>query len=472
MATPTATPPAPPAVIPPVEEIVTTPPVVDPPETPPEDPPAEPTDAMDSPMMESFKDDFKELLGEEDPPEIKPVEEVPAVEKVLDAAPGTEVPPVDPPADPPKAVRKKLKIVDDAPPAPVEPPAPTTAVTPPPPAEDPDAGYIAGLSDEQKDELAEADFAERELKGKYVGMKKRLLDSYKAVDKFVQDNPEAKPEDEEFQKVIKAKPTLSPVDARKVIRGMATEEAVQKLAATNTTSSELADVKQRQRALEEEPKVAAIVEQVGDGVHTLMLADADLKPVAEIVGSKGLAEAVKEYPLEAPIIHEENIRAKALSREYVKFAKGLQKFDASNEAHVELNKFIGDQGEHFKRNGGPRTTVNGRTFLTRAEYGTLAKTMPDIASKHWTFSHEQVTDMLAYSARENAKARIKFEEEQAKARGFERRKPSVSAPAPKPTAAPTPIDGVKTGSRPGPGAAVIKPAANKDDSAISVASML
>mgnify|MGYP000352491580 CR=1 FL=1 len=460
MPAPTPTPAAPPVD-------PNTPAVVDPTEQdPPADPPG-PGTGLEDPMLSSLIEDIKVVVADPPAPEIKEVN--------VDAPPPGD----PPPAAPAKRTKKKLEIVVDTPPAP---PAPAAPVEPAPPAPapvadpDPDAEYIKSLTEEQREELAEADFAERTLGGKYAGQKKKLLDSYRAVDKFATENPDAKPEDEEFQKILRAKPVITGADAKKVIRGMAAEEVEQRLVAKDKTPDKLAEIERTQRAMQAEPEIQSVVQQVSAGIHELNLADAELGPVAKALAEKPFSEVVKEFPLEAEILKQERHVGAALSYHYNKLSRGLIDFDERNPAHVDLSKFIVEQCGLLKQK---EAKVNGAAFLTRDEMAAYIEANPKakretltsgpnkgdyvVDGKYWTLGHPKINEMLAHRAVIRAKDRIKTEHERAVSMGYERKKAGAAAVPPNTTPEPTPIESVSHRSRPAPGAAVTpKPAVQSE----------
>lgn len=463
--------PDPTPITPPAAPVVTPPPVDPPVETPPIE---TPVNAIDDPMLGALADDFRQLVTPVEPPEEPVITKVD--ESALTPKPGET--PV-PPATPPPVKKKKLEIVEPTPapaaaPAPASVPVAVAPVAPTPEPPDPDADYIKGLTDEQREELAEAEFAEKNLGNKYAGQRKKLIESFKAVDKFAAENPDAEPDSEEFQKILRAKPTLSGVDARKVVRGMAVEEFRKSTASDTSTADRLRQVETTAKIAAAAPEIANVLSKVVDGITEIATKDPELKAVMEIVTAKGYDEAAKEYPLEVQAFSTRVDHARAISNDYVLFAKDLATFDPKNQNHAWLADFVAKQGEHFKKNGGERLTdKQGRTFLTRAEYNAAAAKDPDFEKKHFTFTHRNVLEMIAANAVLAAKADIAAEDARVRGLGYERRKAGQPAPSAKPTTEPTPVETPGTRGRPSPGPAAptAKPAP-EGDSPFNAATML
>lgn len=429
------------------------------PRTPPDDPPpkkeGEDEPPADPPASLSGKDDplLKDLIaaykGEEDP---KPVEPAPPektqAEKDKEAADAaaaeaakTATPPATPAAAPKKGARKSILPEEDAPlPPPAAPPA---AVTPPPAAPaDADEQYIAGLTEEQKDELAEAEFAAKLYPNKYANRRKELLDYYRRVDATANrllteksgDEGFNISEDEVYKRTLNSKPRMDAAEQKRVLRQMGAQEGA-KLAREEFTP-ELQQVKRSQDEIQIAPtldKVATNFVQVVQGVFASD-GDSVIAPLMKVFKEKGFEEAAKEFPLESEIVSEEVTRGQQMAKEYIRIVRMAQKghsvFDQSNPLHTDIVEFINSEGDRFVQSGSEQLMRNGKKFLPRAEYAALAKQNPNEAAKHWTFSDEHVVNMIPLRTKRMAEDRIKAEEERAAKRGFVRAKPSHSAVPP------------------------------------------
>lgn len=469
------------------------PPVTPPPQPPPVDPPTPPVDdtpeqppepqgnVIDDPLFASLKADLGLAIAEPVEPAITPVAEPPVT-------PTAEPPaPVVPPAEPAKKTRKRVTMLETAPiePAPVAPPAapPTPPPAAPAPVADPDAEYIQGLNDEQREELSEAEHAAKMYPERYRNRRAELLNYYRRVDKFATDNPEnTRDDNEDFKKVLSSKPVLSAVDQKRVIRDMAVAQA--KVEIEQSNKPELDQIKREQRFIKEQPAVQTVVQQFGAALHEAVVDDEKIGPVAKLIKEKGIDEAVKEYPLESRIVHDENIRAQALARDYTQFAKQVVDFDDKNENHVWLSQFVQRQCDVFKAKG--EQMRNGKQFLSRSEFAEYTKTHRDDpmlrdksadgrleTSKYWTFSHRDMLSMIGENARITMQKRIEHQEKWAQENGFTRAPKPNSAPVPNPTTpAPTPIEPTRARASAAPGASIPAPIPPTDGAGVNVVSTL
>jgi hypothetical protein len=458
------------------------------PEHDPEPEPEPPKSGKDDPLLAALFDNLKE-------PEIKKVED-PEPEPEPDPKPepkpegGEPAAKPEPPAEPPAKKKKKAAVLTAPEPTSVvatAPPAPEIEPDPAPePKEDPDAAYIAGLTEEQQEELAEAEWAEKNLGERHKGRRKQLIDFYRTLDashsKLLKDKPDRTfdENDEEFQAILKRKPVISGVDQRKIIKGMAKSEALAE--ARTESEGRLAEIERTTRKLELTPKVEEFVEQWTEGVDELLLepakgadgkeVESPFKTVMEAI-QKDPEAALEEYPLEAKVIQKEAEHGRALAREMALFNQGVGRFDEKNPLHMELSEWITREGQIFKEKGGEARVRDGKKFVTRAEYIALARQgkVADV----WTFSDEDTFAMLANRTRRRIEAGIRQVETTAKQFGFEKRpkKNSASAgneppkggtPATRPPDPPAP----KATPRPSKGAAAPKPAVKPGESEIDI----
>jgi hypothetical protein len=437
----TPTPPADPPATPPADG--DTPPEGDePPETPPE-PVAGKDDPLLSVLLKVLSDE-PDIKKEKEPDDEPPADPPPADPK--DKKADNEPPADPPPADPKPKKKKKSAVLNEEPAAPA--PAAPDPEPEPDPEPDKDAEYVSKLDEEQQEELREAEWAEGNLGEKHKGRRKQLLDWYRKLDatyeKLQKDNPQRTfgADDSEFQDFLKSKPAVSPMEQRKIMRGMAAEDAEQRV--NRSQNDKLQELDRKTRRLEVEPHVNEFVEEWTEGVDELLLGKepdkSPLKPVLDLM-QKDPKKADEEFGLEANVIREEASRGRELAKEYALFANAVAKYDPKNPSHMELNQFISEQGRVFAERGGDARVRDGKQFVTREHYGQMVsqvnagKLKPAELQKVWTFSHDDVFGMLAQRTRVKILNGIKAVEEQAKRYGFERKKKN-SADAEKTTDAP------------------------------------
>lgn len=432
--------------------------------TPPATPPPEP------PKTHPFADNLAKSLGMTvEEPKIEPVvlegppthqrslaeivadNQDKAKETPVSPAPTAE-PPKEPvkeaPKDPPPKIEVKRPQADELrqqleslknQPAPVAPP-PASPAAPAPAAED---DYIKSLTDEQKDEIEIAKYAET--KGQ-AGLSQKLVGFFKEFDSWVLANPDASPADiEEYTRTHR--PAIQ--NRRKVEREWVADTTKAKL--EGQLSERTQELERRQRALEIKPKIENIVQSFTELLtdpKQLALPD-DIIPidreVAECIQKEGYAVAVQKFPIEAPIVNQ-SINA---VRDYLDIVHSVKPFKPQYDAngnptnmHGWISQFIAKQ-EIELMNGPEDRQVNSKKqkFLPADQYTKLLQEKPNEAGKYWTFGDDYVIDMLAANANISASARLK-ELENA---GFKRERASKTASPPTP---PAPIKVENTPSTP------------------------
>lgn len=462
--TPAGTPPANPSITPPAE-----------PATPPADNPnPEPQDQQPEPPPEPVpgrKDPLLAALFEDVDPEFKKVDDTPDDPETPATDPATPTtppatPPTDPaattpaqPAAPVKKKKKKVAIIesldesypDGAPrdgavvtpghTSPPIPPEPAPAATPP---ADPDAAYIAGLSDEQKEELREAEYAEKLYPDKYKGRKAALLAWYKNLDsemvRLTKENPgrTLNEEDEEFAKVLQSKPKLDNAHSKRVMREIAKDEVQAEV--RQAMEPQLTELKTKQKEIEFQPQLHRMMAAVNGAMDELLVQDEqspfsaaikarNAEPPAGVDVKQYREELTAQYALENKIMEDEKKKSGALTREFVSIVKGVKQYNPSNETHQHLLAFIHREGQAMRGQ-----QVDGKIFLPRDEYNAVISKDPSQKAKYVTFSNTDILSMIGHQAKIDMENRLKAEMEDAKAKGFERRKPAASAQAPKPAA--------------------------------------
>lgn len=422
----------------------------------PEEPPA-PIEGKDDPLLASIFADLKD----EKEPEFKKVEEEPETP----AAPAAEEPPTteEPAAEPAKKPKKQSRVITEppAPPgAPVVIAPPVAPVEPPKPAVDPEAEYIASLNDDQREELSEARKAEAMFPERYKGREKKLLQWFKDLDttatRLQAENPDRTfdEQDTDFQKFLKTKPAITPLDSKKVQRQLVEESVTTKLRSEQDVKN--AEIERRQKAIELKPEIDKVENELRTGLTNAIEGE-----VGDLIRKEGFAKAKEQFPLDAAVLEQTLNEAAELTREYTSFARGITKFDAQNPKHKWLYNFVIDQGRVFAKSGGKdRIDEQGRQFLPRDQFAQMVQADPQANDKYWTFTHRRVIEMIGINAKQDAEQRIKNTEAEAKRLGFERPTRKVSAdpkkqdevekPEPKPITAP------KAGVKPTKGAATTK----------------
>lgn len=431
------------------------------PEPPPPAPEPTPTpEPTPEPESEPAPDEVTDVLlaqiigdlkGKTD--EVPPVE--PAPEPTLEPAP-TPAPPEPTPTPEPKKP-KKITIVEPT----AEPPAAPVVVPPTPaPAQaqaDPDVEYVASLTDEQRDEIAEIEVAEKLYPDRYKGAKKKLIEFYRRFDK---EAPGLEEDGAAFKSLMDVKPKLANLDYKKVQREIGKTEAVEVV--RKEFAPELDDLKIGQAEIKARPKVAARLNQLEQDLNTMFVADekSPMREVSKLFAEKGAEAAIAEFPLEASVANQELSRSRAMLAELTLFSNNATKFDQNNRAHMELFNFIEAQGNALQEAGG--MTRSGKTFLTRTQFADRARSIghAETASKFFTFTNEDVERMIAEDAKMRIETGVKKKLEEAKRFGFERKPKSQSAePKNEPPATTAPTTTPKATPSRAKGAGIIEPPA-------------
>ena len=372
------------------------------------------------------------------------------------AAPPPADDPAPPPAKPASSKARKAILPEDGEPTPSHrqpPEEPPPAAPPATPAPDADAAFIETLSEDQRTELEEAEFAAKLNPNKYKSLKKDLLAFYRRSEELIAKVSRGEEEEEAFKRILETKPKMELVDQRRVLRAMGAEEGAKK--AKEALVPEVEEIKRNQAEMKIAPKLDAVANNFGNAVSEAFAVD-EKSPVNNLVKlakEKGFAEAAKEYPLEAEVAVDEMKRGKSLASEYVRIRwlarNGFYVYDEKNQTHSELIKLIADEANAFAQHGGDYRIKNGKRFVPRSEFQQKLKTERQISEfeteNHWTFSDEDVLGVIAETTKSKIESRIKSEIEAAARRGFTRQpaqpkpansKESGKAPPPQPITPP------------------------------------
>lgn len=334
-----------------------------------------------------------------------------------------KVEPAKEPAKEPAAEPKRLTLRKKEPtPEPVKEPEKPTVEAPPAqtPAELSEADYIKGLTPEQQEELAVAQFADKQK----PGIRAKTLEYFREVDKFLADNPDG--ESEELDKFIKDhKPKWGDAERRRIEREMIVEQTRETVKAEVLKEVEPAVREQKKKllAIESKPQIDEAVEVVGSEmtlVRTEEGAPAAIdQDVVKVIQEKGYDEAVKQFRVEAPIV-QGTIQA---SRAWMELSTGVATFDDANPMHRFLIEFIGREGQNMKRLPKEQTERDGRSFMPMNELMALRQKDQAEASKYYTFDDQMILEMLATNARHAVASEIKSLE----SAGFKRESKKVLA---------------------------------------------
>lgn len=474
-----------PPVIPPVAPAV--PAESTPPAAPTGETPTEPVVPPEDTLLNVILRDLKPPQEPKVDPPIEPAPEPPVVPPVVPpVAPAT---PVVPPVVEPKPKPKITKATSPSKGHPLLEPVPSAPVAqtpPPPPAPDLDQN----LTDDQREEIQEAIVAERLFPGR-KGYAKQVKDWYPEFERKARALQDRKPDitedDEEYQSLLRSKPTLSRQEVKKVQRAIGQDESVRE--AQKAVAPQLEEVRMTAKRAEIAPQVKEFVKVTyPQAVIKLAEQEGDASPIVPVIKmmrEKGADAAREEYPLEMSVMAEVSGRYAAMTEEFLYLRNGAKALDQNNPTHLAVSEFIRNEGQAYAKNAGNVDGKNllidrdGRRFLTREDFNRVVMTDPNERAtydpnnwrtgKFWTFTDTAITDMLAHRTNSEIKNRVSGEQKRIESYGYKRQPKSTVAktqPAPTEITAPKSVPTIA----PGGGGGVVKSTVS-DDSPIPIASI-
>lgn len=322
------------------------------------------------------------------------------------------------------------------------------------------------LTDEEKEELQFARYAERSgNKGAYS----KTVEYFKKVQAFTKENPDADPNGDEFKALVeKHRPKYQ--NRSKLEREWIADQAAEKARAAIAGDAE--KIKARQAELELKPKIEKVVSEFTRSMETGDLPDGVervLTGVSEVIKKDGYEEALKRFPIEAPIVQG----AVDAAEQYVRIVNGIEKFNPENPVHSWIGRFVSTQENIYMSKPEADRKSGGKTFMPGAQYAELLSTNPAEAAKHWTFSDAEILHMISVNANMVASSKIKALEQA----GFQRKapnpekpssqhgsQPQAAKPVQQPQATKPAQQSPRAGIAPSPGAAPAAPAAPSPNS--------
>lgn len=353
------------------------------------------------------------------PPAVIPEPAAPTPPVVSKEPPAPATPPaVTPPVDPALADVKKFKIT----------PMPEQIEVKAPPVDKPLLLDISGLNEDEISEMETAMFAERQHPERYAGHAQKVLDflrKHKAVVIEIEAAGEDDVEDSARYKAFKKNnPQPYSVSER---RRLDTERVA-------------VEVSQRARA------------EVNEELSTLrkQLADTRAAPVVEktIKDFRAVVESI--MPKEDDTLVRETTaavvqRASHAAQEFLLLSNRLKQYDDKDPVHKWMGDFIEQQAGIFMGSKDPALRRGTQTFVSRAQYNQLPT---ETRTKHFTFTDEDILQILAANARVVAEETVKRDRTRLEAAGYVRKTSGAPAPRahvepdPSPRASASPASGV------------------------------
>lgn len=267
-----------------------------------------------------------------------------------------------------------------------------------PAREDPDEGLPEGVREEIStwkygEEKGLADKGTAEKIRKYVKGRASLVERLARENK---SDPDYELEqDREYREWMREnKPTLSESVKKKIERAQLTAE-IEERAAKNSMG-EVAKIKEELYRMRAEPLAAQTISTFEASITEEALPE----NIANAVKEKGGFEAIREeYEVEASIVEAVLNKVKRTAREFVNHQMGLVSFDGKNPYHDFLYRFVDSHANRILKD--PKARVrDGQEFVH--PYDNTGKT-------GWTFSQDDILDMLKRQAKAEINKRITSE---------------------------------------------------------------
>lgn len=259
--------------------------------------------------------------------------------------------------------------------------------------------YVKTLTEDQQYEVELARHAES-IKPGYA---KKLLDFYRAADKFRDEHPDMDPESEEYADFIKKnEPKISNAERRKIEREMITQAATAK--AREEVSKEFEPVVCELN----EMKTAPTIKAVTDEARTIMAKKANADDIAidpevfDKIQSMPYAQAVEEYPNEAPIVASTVSKV----REWTRIWNSAVEVNMQDPNHQWLMNFLQNREAEILAKPEAEQIRDGKRFVPIAKFIELEQTNPKAAAAVWTFKHDDVARMIAENGARYHKAQV------------------------------------------------------------------
>lgn len=292
---------------------------------------------------------------------------------------------------------------------------------------DPTANQYEGLDDIEIDEIEIAKFAEGKdpkHKGLASSLEKFFRASREQIAKRAADSGDDDydpQQDRDYQAwVAKNRPAFNPVERRKMEREMIKAQAGEEL--RKEMGSKFEQIERRARELELKPQIEKRVNEFRTRVFEGMPEEL----VEEFKTNGGDMEKLKEkFIVEAPIVLDMMNVATTLANEYLGLKRGVIEWQPDKRpTQTQVVRFIDEQGDEMLRKGGRLLTRDGKQFVHPSKHDPKDEST-------WTFSEDDIVEMLRLRAIQEAKTRIEKKNaeydrvaEYRKTKG----KPSPSAP--------------------------------------------
>lgn len=287
-----------------------------------------------------------------------------------------------------------------------------------------DQAFIAKLPAELQDSVEFWQDAEAVDPDRYKGKLQAQLDYLKRfqseVDRLTEDDPDFDPESSpELQRWVRQqsdRPTVTRKEQEHVL-----EKKIEKKFDQRNSQQE-ARRQQELRMAEEKPKVDKIAADFQDGIsedipediaktYQDALKDGDHETAMQAVSDEHGYEV-------AQALSGVTSLASGVGRAFVAITRGVEAFDPANQTHVQASKTVEELGKLVLENDAleaMRTNDKGQKFMPREVYF-AADTTDEARAKHFTFTEDQVLQLLRSRTKKQLDAQLTDARAKAKSR--------------------------------------------------------
>ncbi len=258
--------------------------------------------------------------------------------------------------------------------------------------------YVKTLDEDKQYEIELARHAES-IK---PGYSKKLIEFYRAADKYRADNPDYEGSEDYEEFIKKNEPKISNAERRKIERDMITQAATAK--AREEVSKEFEPVVRELNEMKTAPTIKAVADEAR-AIMTKKASDDDIAIDPEVfdkIQSMPYSQAVEEYPNEAPIVASTVSKV----REWTRIWNSAVEVDMKNPNHQWLMNFLQNKEAEVMAKPEADQVRDGKRFVPISKFIELEQTNPKAAAATWTFKHDDVVRMIAENGARYHKAQV------------------------------------------------------------------
>jgi len=227
------------------------------------------------------------------------------------------------------------------------------------------------------------------------GLTDRTFKYLRETDKFMEDHPDLTVESDEFKEFNRENDPFAGKNLKRLEIRMEADAAEAR--AFERARQESESLSREVREMKLKPKIETAVATVSTALTTADPKQPDIRAIDQAVIEKinrdGYDAAVKEFPVEAPIVQG----AVNATREWLELSSGVKPFDANNQTHAWLVSFVAREGANMLRQPESVRVVDGRSFMPLHQYMQLQSENPAAAARHYSFTDDMIVDLIANS---------------------------------------------------------------------------